>query len=352
MPGLTEAAVDARDQELDLVALRAVLGALEPRRHEHLDHRGRASTVRLALQESLEGEQLLRDALRVVEPLDAEDQSPALVLALQVAEQALRLRVRQRGAESVAVDADRIDADPDPAPVDLEPVRLGVDAEHPQARRAKVARVVARLEAHVVRAEHASQELLAGREEPVHLRRGERDVQEEPDREPRLAAAKQLRDQHQMEVVDPDPAVGLAVLEDRVGVALVHLDVALPRLGRYAQTVREVVEERPQGVVADASVEVLLLVGREEDRHQVVLRQALDDSLLAGRGNDRPGPADPGRIAPHGLERRGEPSRAARDVELALGHPEPDGQPVAGDDEMVPTRAAPAAALASHARPR
>ncbi len=162
-------------------------------------------------------------------------------------------------------------------------------------------------------------------------------MQEEADREPRLAAAEQLRDEHQMEVVDPDPAVGLAVLEDRVGVALVDLDVALPRLGRDAQTVREVVEERPQGVVADASVEVLLLVGGEEHRHEVVLRQALDDVLLAGRGNDRPGPADPGRVAPHGLERCGEPTRAARDVELAVGHPEPDGQPVAGDDEIVPT---------------
>ena len=40
-PGLSEAAVDAGDQELDLVPLLPELGALEARRHEHLQHRRR-----------------------------------------------------------------------------------------------------------------------------------------------------------------------------------------------------------------------------------------------------------------------------------------------------------------------
>ena len=150
---------------------------------------------------------------------------------------------------------------------------LGVDAEHAEARRAEVPRVVADLEAHVVGAEHAAQELLARREQPVHLGRRERDVQEEPDREPRRARAQHRRHEHEVEVVHPHARVGLAVLDDRVREALVHLDVPRPCLGRDPQPVREVVEERPERVVADLPVEVLLLLRGEEDRVQVVLRE-------------------------------------------------------------------------------
>ena len=146
--------------------------------------------------------------------------------------------------------------------VDLQRVRLGVDPEHAQARRAEVARVVADLEADVVGAEHAAQELLSSGQQPVHLGRRERDVQEEPDREPGLPRAQHRRDEHEVEVVHPDARVGLAVLDDRVGEALVDLDVARPRLRRDAQPVLEVVEERPERVVADLPVEVLLLLGR------------------------------------------------------------------------------------------
>ena len=89
-PGLPEAAVDAGDEELDLVALRPVLGALEPRRHDHLHHRRRLRAVGILLEEALERLELLRDALRVVEPLDAEDEMAALVLLFELREQALR----------------------------------------------------------------------------------------------------------------------------------------------------------------------------------------------------------------------------------------------------------------------
>ena len=91
--GLPEAAVDARDEELDLVALRPVLGALEPRGDEDLDHRRRPRACRILLEEALERVQLVRDPLRVVEPLDAEDEPLPLVLALELGEQPRGLRV-------------------------------------------------------------------------------------------------------------------------------------------------------------------------------------------------------------------------------------------------------------------
>ena len=95
MPRLAEAAVDARDEELDLVPLLLVLGALEPRGHEHLEHRRRARALRVPLEQALEREQLLRDPLRVVEPLDAEDELAARVLLLELGEQARGLGIRR-----------------------------------------------------------------------------------------------------------------------------------------------------------------------------------------------------------------------------------------------------------------
>ncbi len=334
-PGPREAAVDARDQELDLVALSPVLGALEPGGDEHLDHRRRLRAFRVLLEEALERVELLRDALRVVESLDTEDQAAALVLALEIGEQPLGLRLREHLAEALDVDADRVDTDPDPAAVELEPVGLRVDPEHAQARGAKVPRVVADLEAHVVRAEHTAEQLLAGGKQAVHLGGRKRDVEEEADREPRLAGAEHRGDEHEVEVVHPHARVRLAVLEDRLGEALVHLDVARPRLGSDAQPLGEVVEERPQRVVAHLPVEVPLLLGREEHGVEVILREPRPHARLATGRDDHPRPADPGRVAAHGRERGRQAPRAALHLDLAALRAQAHRQPVARDDQPV-----------------
>ena len=109
---LPEPSVDARDEELDLVALRAVLRALEPGRHEHLDHRRRPRAVGIALEEALERLQLVRDPLRVVEALDAEDEPavPRTVRSNSARWRAVSV-LGERLAEALDVDADRVDAD-------------------------------------------------------------------------------------------------------------------------------------------------------------------------------------------------------------------------------------------------
>ena len=315
-------AVDAGDQELDLVPLRAVLGAVEARRNDDLDHRRRPRPPRILLEEAFERLELLGNAFRVVETLDPEHEPAPLVLVFEIGEQSLRLGVGNDLAETLHVDPDRIDTDADTPAVDLQRVRIGVDPEHAQARRAEVARVVADLEADVVGAEHAAQELLTSGQQPVHLGRRERDVQEEPDRQPGLPRAQHRRDEHEVEVVHPYARVRLAVLDDRVGEALVDLDVACPRLRRDAQPVGEVVEERPEGVVADLAVEVLLFLGGEEDRVQVILGQLRAHALLHRRRNDSARPADPRRISPEGLECR----RQAAGASLYLRRSAVDGQ--------------------------
>ncbi len=92
--------------------------------------RRRPRALGILLEEALERVQLLRDPLRVVEPLDAEHEPAALVLLLELGEEPLGLGIGEHLAEAVDVDPDRVDADADATPVDLEPVRLRVDAEH------------------------------------------------------------------------------------------------------------------------------------------------------------------------------------------------------------------------------
>ena len=180
-----------------------------------------------------------------------------------------------------------IDADPDTARGDLERIGTRVEPEHAEARRPEVPRVVPDLEAHVVRAEDAAQQALALREEPVHLGRRERRVQEEPDRQVGRPPPQHRRHEHEVEVVDPDARVRAAALEDRVREPLVDLDVVLPGLRRDPEPVGEVVEQRPERVVADAAVEVLFLLGREVDGDEVVALQALRHRRLERLRDDR-----------------------------------------------------------------
>ena len=162
-------------------------------------------------------------------------------------------------------------------------------------------------------------------------------MQEEPDREARIATAQQCRHEHQVEVVDPHPAPRLGVLEDDVRETLVHLDVPRPRLGSDPEPVREVVEQRPERVVADTVVEVLLLARGEENRREIVTPETLPDAPLVLGRDDGAGPADPARLAADGLQRYGETAGARRHLDAVVGQREADRQAVAGDDEPVLT---------------
>ncbi len=160
-------------------------------------------------------------------------------------------------------------------------------------------------------------------------------MQEEADGEPWGPAAQHRRHQHQVEVVDPDSRVWPRVLEDRVGEALVDAHVVLPGLGRDAEPVREVVEERPEGVVADPAVEVLLLVRGEEDRDEVPLLELLASLGLEGLGNHGAGPTDPHRVPANRCERRRQAAGGGLHLEPVPGEREANRQAVARDDESV-----------------
>ena len=215
----------------------------------------------------------------------------------------------------------------------LERVGIGVEAEHTQAGGAEVASVVADLEADVVGAEHAPEKLLARRQNAIHLRRRERHVEEEPDRQPGLPAPEHLRDEHQMEVVDPDHSVRLRLLDDRFCEPLVHLDVPRPRLGRDPNVSLEVVEERPERVVADLPVELVLLLRRQEDGHEAIPGESLPDVLLQRFRDHGSRPPDPRRVPLERSQRSHEPAGARLSLEPAIADRQSDRETVARDDQ-------------------
>ena len=92
-----------------------------------------------------------------------------------------------------------------------------------------MAAVVTGLEGDVVGTEQPVEDLLARREHAVDLARGERDVQEEADRQVGARGPQHRGDEHQVEVVHPDAGARPAGPERRGGETAVDRHVLLPR---------------------------------------------------------------------------------------------------------------------------
>ena len=320
---------------VDLAFERRVVGVLEPGRDDDLQERDLRRELRTPFQHALERAKLVRHALRVVEPLDAEDQPATAVAVLQLLDEARRPRGGERAFEALHVDADRMDADADTTSLEADPVVFRGEPQDPEAGGAEVARVVVRVEADVVAAEHAEQQVLARRQQTVDLGRRERDVQEEADLQVRPCLAQQPGHEHQVEVVDPDARALRRRSEDRVREALVDLDVALPRAFLEVDLVDEVVEQRPDRLVGDAVVVELLVLLVEEDGDQPLLGEPFPDLVPPVLGHRAAGPADPveRRTLGHALQRRRQSPRRARRVELAIGEAEAHREAVARDPQ-------------------
>ncbi len=163
-------------------------------------------------------------------------------------------------------------------------------------------------------------------------------MQEEADREIGPAAAKRLRHEREMEVVNPDACAGGGEARDRLGEPLVHLLVDLPRLAREVHPVDDVVEERPEGLVADAAVKGLLLCLGEEDGLAVLVPGDPGRFALEVLGNGQPGPPDPDASLSGSLQRRDEPAGALLNTERPLSDRERERETVARDDEISEPR--------------
>jgi archaeosine-15-forming tRNA-guanine transglycosylase len=110
------------------------------------------------------------------------------------------------------------------------------------------------------------------------------------------AFAEHLRQEHQVVVVNPDDVVGPGHLHHGIAEPLVHPLIDLPRLRVVVCREVEVVEERPEGVVAEPVVVVLDIVRGEKDRVALLFSEQIDDPvflLFLLPLDVHAGPADP-----------------------------------------------------------
>ena len=196
------------------------------------------------------------------------------------------------------VDRDREGRRPDGPAVVLDGAAGGVRPGQRLGQPGEVPRAAGQLETDQVGAEQAVDDLAAPRQPHEQLDRRERDVQEEPDPHVRPEPPQQLRHQLQLVVVHPDGRAGGGDVGGRLGELRVDPLVGLPPDPVELRIDDRVVVQRPQGVVGEALVEALDVVGGQGDREQA---QPVGGGRLQGDVG-RAGPADP-RAVPAGQDR-------------------------------------------------
>jgi len=162
-------------------------------------------------------------------------------------------------------------------------------------------------------------------------------VEEEADRRRGAGLPKEAGQEHELVVVDPDQVSRLERLEDGVAEAPVGLHIGGPSRGIELDVGREVVEERPEGLVGVALVEVPGHVGGKLDGDVAVLALPAGEVLGADRvlagGISGPAQPEPARPLEHGIQRAGQAAGAALRAPGLSRPAQGQGQPVRHDDE-------------------
>ena len=268
-----------------------------PRRVRDLDQRQAPAPLRVRVEHALHGQHLELDALERVEVVDAQQHRLPLERGRELAAAPRRVRPGDRREEPLGLDAGRHDLEPDGPAVVLEhdaPAAVDVlQAQHARAAREKVARVVEGVEADEVRVEHRPQDLFAARERAEDLGGGERRVQRQAEADAVQALAQQRGQHEQVVVVDPDEVARDVAdgRDDDVGEGLVRLHVAAPEVGVEPPGARrreghQVVQQRPELLLAEAAVVPLAQLRSQEDGAAAERREELEGHRLLLGGGD------------------------------------------------------------------
>jgi hypothetical protein len=246
-----------------------------PARHHDLDERDPLVELGKFLERDPERVQLVGDPLRIVEPVHAQDEPPVPGVLLDEQRAVAHRRRFGDRLEVLEVDPDREGAEPHAAIAHVQrddlalPLHARVADQRAHALH-EVLAVARRLESDQVELQERAQELGPPRELHVDVERREGDVQEE--RGPRLQAqrAQLLGHDEQVVVVNPDEVVVAGRLGGHLRVLAVDRLVDRPVGGIEVSARLEVVEQRPQDLVREAVVELVALLGRENDGLQRV----------------------------------------------------------------------------------
>ena len=281
------------------------------------------------LEQPFVGADAIRDALGVVEPVDAEqDPLPGGLGARRLA-----------GACGVVlvVDPERESAHLDRAlsMLDLARRPIGALAEHALDAVHEVRDVARVVETDQIAREQAAQDLTAPRQHPEQIEGRKRDVQEERHAHVRTQRAQVLGAAGQVVVVDPDEIV---VADDFVGPPceeLVHALVDLEIAAIEGRAFEQRVEERPERAVREAVVVALDLGVPERNRLELVGAFRHRKRLVGVDAGARPTDPDASALAHGRIEGCDEPSAGSFDLESILGALHRDRQSVAQYDEAL-----------------
>ncbi len=267
----------------------------------------------MLLEEALITEETLLQPLRIIEPVDADDQiAPDRGIAHPAVHQPRRGRARG-GDEFLCVDTDRIDQQPYAAPIEVEDAILFGGAKLDDREIAEGFEPFLGMEADHVISEHRAGELGRfgqGREEAA---RRPRNVEEEADPVGTAAVAQRLAEREHVIILDPQHVVGLDQRQHRIGEAIVHPLVAAGETALIFGQIDAIVEERPQcavGVAVIIFLDVLLLqVDRRGGDAVVALEVDAPVELLGSLA--RPAEPDAAIFAQRRLHRDGQPALRA-----------------------------------------
>src|SRR5918999_70683 len=186
-------------------------------------------------------------------------------------------------------------------------------AEDAQDALEKMVRVLVRVESNQVGPQQTLQNLTPpfSRQKTKHLKRGEWDVQEKPDRYLWPPSFEQPRQQHQVIIVNPQDVIGPYDVFQRITKDSINLLVLLPKVRLIFGKSRKIMKQRPDRRVAKSKIELLHLFFAEKHRVRLKRTERLSDQLPLERNLDGASrPANPKmlhtqrRRSPAGLHER------------------------------------------------
>jgi hypothetical protein len=271
--------VDALDDHVKPLLERMIFRNRRPARRRQLHEDQAPAVLREALEQALDGEQPLLDALRVIEPVDADAEQRVgreAELGKDLSAALLDRRGRYRPAVR-PVNRYRIGANQRAHATVDDRVELAIDPRFEEAidRVEEVVAVELRVEAQDAAAQQAVQDLLGKRADTKPLEVRPWDVPEGDDRRARLALANQSRCEGEVIVLHQDDRiVGIHLLAHRIGEPLVDVAIGVPvGAAEDGPRVRDVTQ-RPEALVREPIVIALLFFGRQPDAPQYVVALA------------------------------------------------------------------------------
>ncbi len=288
-----------------------------------------------------EGPKTLRDPLRVVEPVDGQNQPTTDVASVKVVDPLGDARVRRdESLPFIGHDPDRVRLEADDPAADVDLVHPALHPQDLEEAPPEGTHVFVRLEADDIGTEEPLEDRLALGQDPEDLRWRERDVQEETAAHGRLRRPQQSGEEHELVVLDPDEIVGARPVDDRSGEPFVGVSIRVPGLRVEPDQGREAVEQRPERVVAVPLVERPADTGGQFDGREPVLPLPLLEQFGSSGRIARAcvtGPADPEAIGlfqnrPHGGD---QPAAAPLTMPPTPGSTGGQWQSVRNDDDAI-----------------